>query len=244
MGMSGADHPQGDGEAGGEAGWLKLPDGQVCDLAEMPARCFTLQNIAHSLAHQNRFNGHTTRPLTVAEHSVMAALLVPPELALAALLHDAHEMITGDIPAPVCWELGLDLAALKQRIDAAVAQYWGLEQGFAQHPTIRTIDEQLLITEARDFMPEGEREITGGVSPLNITLEGWPPAEAKRRFIDTAARVLISDRMRLCRKAEALVAGLPPYPPGERAARAGVDFFGDPATGEPLSGGIRYEPDA
>lgn len=68
----------------------------------------TIEDIAHSLAYQCRFNGHTKRFYSVAEHSVILSQLIEPksevqnlERRLCALLHDAAECYTGDITGPV-----------------------------------------------------------------------------------------------------------------------------------------------
>lgn len=60
----------------------------------------TPEVIAWSLSGLNRFLNHSGLSVNVAEHSVTVSYLVPPEDALAALLHDATEAVTGDIPKP------------------------------------------------------------------------------------------------------------------------------------------------
>jgi hypothetical protein len=53
-----------------------------------------------------RFNGHLSKPYSVAEHSLLVADLARlmgenRRGQLAALLHDAHEVYTGDIARPI-----------------------------------------------------------------------------------------------------------------------------------------------
>lgn len=65
----------------------------------------TLASISIPLSRIVRFNGHTSRPYTVAEHSIrcfnLAALHTDnPRLLLHVLLHDAPEAFLGDYPGP------------------------------------------------------------------------------------------------------------------------------------------------
>jgi hypothetical protein len=66
-----------------------------------------LRDIAHSLARQTRFTGHTAHHYSVAEHCLWVWKLIervfPSEymLQLQAQLHDAHEAYTGDISGPM-----------------------------------------------------------------------------------------------------------------------------------------------
>lgn len=62
---------------------------------------YTIQDIARALTFLNRFNGHTSRPYSVAEHSLWVARLVPEQDKLAALLHDATEAFIGDMVKPL-----------------------------------------------------------------------------------------------------------------------------------------------
>lgn len=65
-----------------------------------------IKDIAHHLAHINRFNGATTRSYTVAEHSLLCESMadaqgLSPKWRMAALLHDAHEAYLGDVSTPI-----------------------------------------------------------------------------------------------------------------------------------------------
>ena len=60
-----------------------------------------LEDIAHGLAYQCRFNGQTKTFYSVAQHCLMVADLVSDELRAAALLHDAAEAYLGDMVKPL-----------------------------------------------------------------------------------------------------------------------------------------------
>ncbi len=65
-----------------------------------------LTDIAHALSHQNRWNGHTQIPVSVAEHSLNVLRFVERnesdiEVKRKALLHDATEAYIPDLCSPV-----------------------------------------------------------------------------------------------------------------------------------------------
>jgi len=70
----------------------------IDELAEFPA-----EQIAKQLGALCRYAGATPDHYSVARHSLVVAALAPedPEHKMAALLHDAHEALTGDILRPM-----------------------------------------------------------------------------------------------------------------------------------------------
>jgi len=73
--------------------WSPVEDGAVYT--------FSAGQIAKSISKLCRFTGHTGVFYSVAEHSVAVSRMVPEELALEALMHDAHEMLIGDMAYPL-----------------------------------------------------------------------------------------------------------------------------------------------
>lgn len=61
----------------------------------------TYADIANNLCRQIRFGGSSAIPYTVMQHTFVVAAHVPPHMRAFALLHDAVEAITGDVPRPV-----------------------------------------------------------------------------------------------------------------------------------------------
>lgn len=82
--------------------------GKVLDLDFIKPEDVSIEDIVHSLSFQCRFNGHTRRFYSVAEHSLVLRDLVREESGIqnlkrriAAMLHDAAECYLGDITKPV-----------------------------------------------------------------------------------------------------------------------------------------------
>jgi uncharacterized protein len=84
-------------------------------------------DIAHALALENRFGGHTRMPISVAQHSVYVSKLAAPSCALQGLLHDASEAYLRDIPKWV--KAAPEFAvyrSLEDRVQRAIYGHFGL----------------------------------------------------------------------------------------------------------------------
>jgi hypothetical protein len=106
-------------------------------------------DIAHALGSLARFNGHTKRFYSVAEHSVMVARMVPPADALWGLVHDAAEAYIGDIVSPVkhlCPEVDI----IERRLMGVICDKLGLPHKIPA--SVVEADARMLATEARDLL--------------------------------------------------------------------------------------------
>lgn len=116
-----------------------------------------LGDIAAALAKINRFTGHTSRPYSVAEHSLLCAdiaehLNLPAYAQLAALMHDAHEAYVGDMTSPAKQVVGHSWHEFEDTIATQVRRHFGLLVAFGAHRrAIRSIDLMALATERRDL---------------------------------------------------------------------------------------------
>lgn len=142
----------------------------------------SIQDIAWGLSRQNRFNGHTSHPYTVAQHCVFVSYLVPPELALQALLHDAAEAYLGDLPYPVK-KLCPDYQQIEDRLQRAIMRHFGVPEELP--PEIKRADLIALATEKRDLMPQAKDEqweVLEGVTPDPSSVNYCPPSQARKLF--------------------------------------------------------------
>ena len=112
-----------------------------------------LKDISHSLALTNRFNGHTLRPLSVAEHSIGVASMVPKEICLEALMHDAAEAYVGDMAAPLK-HLCPGYVEIESIAHEAIANRFGLDRKIMECDAIKHADLNALVTE-REVLKAG-----------------------------------------------------------------------------------------
>ena len=140
-------------------------------------------DIAHGLAHQCRFNGQTNKFYSVAQHSVLVASILPRELRLAGLLHDASEAYLGDVVQPL-----KDLLPEYQSIETNFCEVLGARFGVnLQHnDAIRHADLVVLATERRDLMPMDTADWSSiaGITPLSRTIKPKSPEAASAQFME------------------------------------------------------------
>ncbi|WP_354342223.1 hypothetical protein [Variovorax boronicumulans] len=129
------------------------------------ARPVCIEDIAHHLSLINRFTGATSRPYSVAEHSLLCSEIAKREgaavgLQMAMLMHDAHEAYTTDLSSPAKVAVnfysmragGVQAWSVFEDVHAdTVRKHFKLQTVFAGYKhEIRRIDLIALATERRD----------------------------------------------------------------------------------------------
>ena len=162
--------------------WMQTSSNAEIDYAAAEWVVLPIEDIANALANTCRFNGHCRTFYSVAEHSVLMSQLVPQDMALAGLLHDASEAYVSDIPTPLKRFLGDTVKELELKAMQAIARGYNLSVAELEHPTIKDLDKKILGEEGRALMP-AHRFWDQFTDRLGLEFNGWTPAEAKKHFL-------------------------------------------------------------
>lgn len=189
------------------SGVLVMPDNGAA-----PPLC----DIALALARQPRFGGHTIDPWSVAEHSMVVALLArwrhSPALIgalpeLHGLLHDAHESVTGDTPSS--WKTD-ETKRLQQALDVRIFASLGIDLPAEEIRTlIHQCDRAALLAEAKHLAAPGVYAAiragsgVGGVAQPEAPIDALSAVAQIKLLMftaETAATYYYTWTKRLCEK--------------------------------------------
>lgn len=178
----------------------------------MPNEIF-IDDIATHLARMPRYAGASIRPMSVAQHSVACAHLtvalardaglsdIPTdELVREALLHDAAEYLTNDIPSPIKLQFRKEWKRMQAPIESAIRKRFGLRA--TQPQCVNLADKALLILESeeimvapidRQYVPKAASDALEQLQSMHseeyqiaawIVRQTWSEAEAYGAFLD------------------------------------------------------------
>ncbi len=155
--------------------------GKLFHILEPDPSNICIEDIAHSLSYCCRFTGHTKFHYSVAAHSIMVSMLVPPVDELWGLLHDASEAYIQDISRPLKYSgLMTGYLELEKRMQNAVCDRFGLPHD--EPESVHLADNIALATEFRDVMYAQERGL--GLPPsCGVVITEAQPADVERRFL-------------------------------------------------------------
>ena len=139
-----------------------------------------IEDIAHALSNLCRYGGHSMRFYSVAEHSVLLSRVVPPEHALAALLHDASEAYVADVPRPLKAFLP-GYKAIEARVQESILAAFSLSPG--SFHAIKDADTRILSDERTQIMGPPPAPWLTAQTPFGLTLPCWSPEVARSQFL-------------------------------------------------------------
>lgn len=175
----------------GSITWMQTGSNQELDFTAEEWIVLPIELIARSLANICRYNGHCNRYYSVAEHSVMISHMVPKELALAALLHDASEAYVGDMPTGLKRAMGISFKSFEHKAALAVSKGYGVPVEDLESPVIKGFDKRILGDEAKQLLPPHRfwDKFVTEYEPTGVTIECWPPDVANMKFLERYAEL-------------------------------------------------------
>lgn len=185
--------------------WIQTYSQRTYRLDRPDPRDVCIADIAHALAAQCRFNGHTewgggdgqpAHPYSVAQHSVIVSRIVGEicgryaesldpriNLPLMGLLHDSHEAFVGDVVSPLKALLGEPWQRIEFLAECAVQDAFALPCRPGELEVVKTADRIALAMEARDLLPGGPIGWTLDLpEPLDWKIEPVSPVAAREAF--------------------------------------------------------------
>jgi hypothetical protein len=157
--------------------YIQLSNGEKHVLGEVFVP--DVESIAFALAHINRFTGHAGA-YSVAQHSVLVAQQLPPELKLAGLLHDATEAYLTDLSSPLKAMLP-EYKKIETKYHSIIDKHFDVD---TSHFSIKEVDRRILVTEAKSFGFDLVVDAHANVEAYDFVIERVPAYKAYEAFID------------------------------------------------------------
>jgi 5'-deoxynucleotidase YfbR-like HD superfamily hydrolase len=166
--------------------WIQSASNTVVSFENPDPASIHINDIALALSRACRFSGHTKEFYSVAQHSVYAAARSThsPQVAMYALLHDAHEAYTGDIPQPLKTLLGYKIYDVEDAIQHAVYKKLNLDAPSDEiKQEVAEIDRRLLATENMHLFNENLWDLEDVEKYHDLVVVCWDIATAQHNFL-------------------------------------------------------------
>jgi len=163
-----------------ENGWIYTYSGLKFNAFEPHNDQICIEDIAHALALNCRFNGHIHTHFSVAQHSIIISKLVPKEYALEALLHDAPEAYLTDVPRPIKRFLP-ECQEIEDNILEVILKKFGCV--FPLPDCVLEIDHHMVADEAIALWPK-RPEWVNDFTPNGIEINPWNWKVSEKLFLE------------------------------------------------------------
>ena len=113
--------------------------GRLIDIFNLSEDEIKIEDISFSLSNIARFGGQVPF-YSVARHSIYVSKLLPQELKLSGLLHDASEAYIGDMISPIK-NLMKDYLDMERAVTDVISRKWHLD---AKNESVKDADRKAL----------------------------------------------------------------------------------------------------
>ena len=172
--------------------WVRTVSGREFYFEDPLLEDIYFEDIARGLSNICRFGGQVPRFYSVAQHSCLVAYLLPKELKLWGMLHDAAEAYVGDMVRPLKYHHGMvEYRAIERLIMSAIADHFELSWPMPQE--VKVADTQALLAEQQYLLGmHADQRIMGlaHVGPLEDLLYPMDPSSAYHHYVRTFNTIL------------------------------------------------------
>ncbi len=141
-----------------------------------------IEDIAHSLSMLCRYNGHCKYFYSVAEHCWLLSYAVPEQFRLEALIHDASEAYTSDIPRPFKYSDSMSAFRDVEDLNAGVIyKFMGLD--YPESPFVKEFDKRIVRNEGEVLLPHCTW-FSGLERIPDIEITGFAPPEMEQLYLN------------------------------------------------------------
>lgn len=163
--------------------WIQSFTGRQLWVEDPRPEDVCIVDAAHHLSLCCRYAGAVRQHYSVAEHSVIVSLYVPPEFAREGLLHDLPEYALGDVTRPLKRAHGMrGYRKLERLWTDVVAERFALRWTPGATRAVKDIDDRILFDERPALLCDGE-EWRWHREPLGATIAALPPPQAEQVFL-------------------------------------------------------------
>jgi hypothetical protein len=162
--------------------WIQTYTGKHFDIFNPRIEDICIEDIAHGLSLQCRFNGHCNKFYSIAEHCIRMACWDLPGDPKQRLFHDAAEAYIGDIPSPIKQNLS-EFEKIEENLLEIIFKKFKIQ--LYNKDIIKKADLIMLATEVRDLMnnPNDWKSLP---TPYHEKINPWDWKLAQVIFIKTA----------------------------------------------------------
>jgi hypothetical protein len=176
-------------------GWIRTYSGSWFEPLNPDPAAIDIRDIAHSLANQCRWTGHTRLFFSTAQHCIIVSRIVEEKLtaagrtrayvrqrSLEGLMHDASEAFLSDIARPIKRhpDFGPFYKTAEDRLQAAVSDRFGL--AWPHNEVVLEADDACMWAEKRDLMPSDDQDIAFA-GAFAGRIRPWLPHRAEQAFM-------------------------------------------------------------
>ncbi|MEA2011983.1 MAG: phosphohydrolase [Verrucomicrobiota bacterium] len=168
--------------------FIETFSGKVINPSNPNVDFIDIEDIAHSLSLQCRFNGHCRTFYSVAEHSIhtskyLAQQNYSAKLCMWGLLHDASEAYLADIPRPVKTSLK-NYLILEKNLSSLIYKKYTFESPDAKaYKPVDDADNALLMTEAAGLVLSKGKDWGIKAPSTDIKLRYYDWNTAKKEYL-------------------------------------------------------------